>query len=147
MIEKVYSEPPKTVSEFTHIQRWEDDGGAMSEGGHPISRVAETNTSQSMGVEKNDLLYGEQNNTHSKGDKQLNPFVFFLASNTGRIVRIIGGLALVVWGRFGLSGTTALIVMLTGAVPLLAGTFDVCLFAPLFGAPMSGPKIRAEGKI
>jgi hypothetical protein len=28
-------------------------------------------------------------------------------------------------------------------VPLLAGLFDFCVFAPLFGAPLSGPKIRA----
>lgn len=77
----------------------------------------------------------------------MNPFVFFLASNTGRIVRIMGGLALVVWGRFGLSGTTALVVMLIAAVPLLAGTFDICVFAPFFGAPLSGPKIRANNKI
>ena len=74
----------------------------------------------------------------------MNPFVFFLASNTGRIVRIIAGLALVVLGRFGLSGMAALVVMLIGAVPLLAGTFDFCIFAPLFGAPLSGPKIRAS---
>jgi hypothetical protein len=25
----------------------------------------------------------------------------------------------------------------------VAGLFDFCVFAPLFGAPMSGPKIRA----
>jgi hypothetical protein len=29
-----------------------------------------------------------------------------------------------------------------GLVPLVAGLFDFCVFAPLFGAPMSGPKIR-----
>jgi len=72
----------------------------------------------------------------------MNPVVVFLASNTGRIVRIIGGLALVVLGRFGLSGTASLVVMFIGVVPLLAGTFDFCVFAPLFGAPLSGPKIR-----
>jgi len=143
LIEKVDPEPPKTVSELTHIQRWEDDGGAVSEGGNPISHAAETNTSQSMGVEKNYLLYFELHNNHSKGDKQVNPFILFLASNTGRIVRIMGGLALVFFGRFGLSGMTALVVMLIGVIPLLAGTFDFCVFAPLFGAPLSGPKIRA----
>jgi len=143
MTKTVDSEPPKTKSEFTHIQRWEDDGGTVSVGGHPISNVAETSTPQSMGLEKNDLLYVELNNDHSKGDQQLNPFVFFLASNTGRILRIMGGLALVVLGRFGLDGMTALVVMLIGVVPLFAGTFDFCVLAPLFGAPMSGPKIRA----
>jgi len=36
-----------------------------------------------------------------------------------------------------------IIVAVVGLVPLLAGLFDFCVFAPLFGAPMSGPKIRA----
>ncbi len=144
MIEKVDSEPQMTVFELTPIQRWEDDGGAVSEGGNPIiSRVAGAITSQSIGITKNNSLYVELKNSHSKGDKKVNPFVFFLASNTGRIARIMGGLALVVLGRFGLSGMTALVVMLLGVVPLLAGTFDFCVFAPLFSAPLSGPKIRA----
>ena len=73
----------------------------------------------------------------------MNPFVTFMASNTGRITRIVAGLALVVWGWFGLAGTTGTIVALVGLVPLLAGLFDFCVFAPLFGAPLSGPKIRA----
>ena len=139
MTKKVDSESPKTVSELTYIQRWEDDGGAVSLGGNLISNMAKTNSLQSVAVAKNDLLYGELNNNHS----QANPLVFFLASNTGRIVRILGGLALVVWGRFGLSGIAALVVALIGVVPLLAGTFDFCVFAPLFGAPLSGSKIRA----
>jgi len=36
-----------------------------------------------------------------------------------------------------------IIVAVVGLVPLLAGLFDFCVFAPLFGAPMSGPKIRS----
>jgi len=149
MTKTVDSEPPKTVSELTHIQRWEDDGGAVSEGGHPISRVAETNTHQVRSVAKNDLLYllyVELDSNHSKGNKQVNLFIVFLTSNTGRIVRIMGGLALVVLGRFGLSGLSgiaALVVMLIGVVPLLAGTLDFCVLGPLFGAPLSGSKIRA----
>ena len=144
MIEIVDPEPLKTISEFTHIYRWEDDGGAVFVGDNPIYNVVETSIPLSMGVEKNDLLYVELNKNHLKGDKEVNPFVFFLASNTGRIVRIIGGLALAVLGRFGLSGMNALVVILIGAVPLLAGAFDICVFAPLFGAPLSGPKIRAS---
>jgi len=108
--------------------------------------VAKTNTPQVRSVAKNDLLYVELDNNHSKGNKQVNSFIVFLASNTGRIVRIMGGLALVVLGRFGLSGTNSLVVMFIGVFPLLASTFDFCIFAPLFGAPLSGTKIRA-GKI
>jgi hypothetical protein len=73
----------------------------------------------------------------------MNPIISFLASTTGRIVRIVAGLALVAWGLWGLGGTTGIVVAVIGAVPLLAGAFDVCLFAPLFSAPLSGPRIRA----
>ncbi len=73
----------------------------------------------------------------------MNPFVSFMASTTGRIVRIVAGLALVAWGWFGLGGVTGIIVAVIGLVPLLAGVFDFCIFAPLFGNPMSGAKIRA----
>ena len=73
----------------------------------------------------------------------MNPFISFMASSTGRIVRIVAGLLLIVWGWFGLSGTTGTIVAVIGLVPLAAGIFDFCVLAPLFGAPFSGPKIRA----
>ena len=74
----------------------------------------------------------------------MNPFISFMASRNGRIVRIVVGLALVVWGFFGIDNvTTATIVLIIGLVPLAAGIFDFCVFAPLFGAPLSGPKIRA----
>ena len=70
MMETVDTEMLKTVSELIHILRWEDDGGAVSEGGHTIPRMAETNTSQSMSGAKNDSLYVELNNNHSKRDKE-----------------------------------------------------------------------------
>lgn len=73
----------------------------------------------------------------------MNPFISFMASTTGRIVRIVAGIALIAWGLWGLGGTTGVIVAVVGAVPLLAGVFDFCVFAPLFGNPLSGPKIRA----
>jgi hypothetical protein len=73
----------------------------------------------------------------------MNPFFSFMASSTGRIVRVVAGLILVVWGSFGLGGTTGMGTALIGLVPLAAGIFDFCVFAPLFGAPLSGPKIRA----
>ena len=73
----------------------------------------------------------------------MNPFVKFMASTAGRIVRIVAGIALIAWGLAGITGTAGIIVAIVGAVPLLAGLFDFCVFAPLFGAPLSGPKIRA----
>jgi hypothetical protein len=73
----------------------------------------------------------------------MNPFIKFMASTAGRITRIVAGLALMALGIFGLGGTGGLIVAVIGALPLIAGLFDFCVFAPLFGAPLSGPKIRA----
>ena len=73
----------------------------------------------------------------------MNPFVKFMASTTGRIVRIVAGLALIGWGLLGPGGTTGLIVAIVGLVPLAAGLFDFCVFAPLFGNPLSGRKIRS----
>lgn len=73
----------------------------------------------------------------------MNPFVKFMASATGRITRVVAGLALILWGLMALNGATGIVVAMIGLVPLLAGLFDVCLFAPLFGAPLSGSKIRA----
>lgn len=74
----------------------------------------------------------------------MNPFVSFMASTAGRVTRIVAGLVLVGIGLLALSGTAAIIVAVIGLVPLAAGLFDFCVFAPLFGAPLSGPKIRSE---
>ena len=74
----------------------------------------------------------------------MNPFVKFMASPTGRITRIIAGIVLIVlglWVVHSLAGSVILVIV--GLVPLLAGLFDFCVFAPLFGNPMSGPEIRA----
>jgi hypothetical protein len=73
----------------------------------------------------------------------MNPLVKFMASMPGRIVRIVVGAALLLWGFMGLEATTGIVVMVIGLIPLLAGLFDVCLIAPLFGAPLSGVRIRA----
>jgi len=73
----------------------------------------------------------------------MNPFITFMASPAGRIARIVAGIALIAWGLLGLGGITGIIVAIVGALPLLAGLFDFCVFAPLFGRPLSGPKIRA----
>jgi len=73
----------------------------------------------------------------------MNPFVSFLASGNGRIVRVLAGLALIVWGLFGLHGSAGMVVAVVGMVPFIAGIFDFCVFAPLFRMPLSGSKIRA----
>jgi hypothetical protein len=68
----------------------------------------------------------------------------FLASFAGRMVRVAAGTVLVAIGLLGLDGTAGVIVTVIGLVPLLAGTLDVCVAAPLFGAPFSGRRIRRQ---
>ncbi|MGC9468966.1 MAG: YgaP family membrane protein [Anaerolineae bacterium] len=75
----------------------------------------------------------------------MNPFVRFMASSTGRIVRIVAGIVLIVVGLWVIKGTGGIIVAVVGAVPLLAGIFDFCVFSPLFGGPFMGPDIRKNG--
>lgn len=66
-------------------------------------------------------------------------FARFMSSITGRAVRVVAGLALIVVAF----ATGAWIVAVIGLVPLAAGALDVCLFAPLFKAPFSGKAVRA----
>lgn len=72
----------------------------------------------------------------------MNPLVKFMASPAGRIARIVVGLALIAGGLFGLGGTAGLIVAVVGVLPLAAGALDICVLAPLMGAPLSGRDIR-----
>jgi hypothetical protein len=69
-------------------------------------------------------------------------FFDFIASPTGRAVRIVAGLILIVAGFWWVSGIGGWIVVIIGLVPLLAGTFDRCVFAPLFGLPFEGQNLR-----
>ncbi len=62
------------------------------------------------------------------------PLARFMSTTTGRAVRAVAGLALIIWGLA--AGIPALIVI--GLVPLAAGVFNVCLLAPLLKAPFSG---------
>lgn len=76
----------------------------------------------------------------------MNPFIAFMASGIGRLVRIVAGVALIAVGLLAVQGTTGIVIAVIGVVPLLAGLLDFCLFAPLFGCPLSGPRIRAGTK-
>jgi hypothetical protein len=73
----------------------------------------------------------------------MNPFCKFMASTNGRILRGVAGIIIIALGLFVIKGTGGIIVAIVGLVPALAGIFDFCVFAPLFGCPLSGPKIRA----
>ena len=59
--------------------------------------------------------------------------VQLMNSPGGRIARGLGGVALIAAGAAA-GGTGGLVLALVGLVPLAAGTFGVCLAAPLLGA-------------
>jgi len=68
---------------------------------------------------------------------------FFLGSTAGRLTRIGAGIVLVLVGILGLQATAGLVLAAIGLVPIAAGAFDLCLFAPIAGLPISGSKLRS----
>lgn len=69
-------------------------------------------------------------------------FAKFMTSMLGRSIRIVAGLALVVVGLLMIHGTAGIVLAVVGFVPLLAGIFNVCVFAPLFGGPFNGRNVQ-----
>ncbi len=68
--------------------------------------------------------------------------ICLLATPGGRLARIIAGVVLVLLGLVVLGGVGGIILALIGLVPLLAGLFDKCVFAPLGGLPFVGEALR-----
>jgi ABC-type protease/lipase transport system fused ATPase/permease subunit len=77
-------------------------------------------------------------------------FASFMSSAMGRILRMLVGLGLIGWGVFlsvtASNITVGIILAVVGLLPLVAGLIDVCVFAPLFGAPLSGAKVRVHAR-
>jgi hypothetical protein len=61
-----------------------------------------------------------------------------MAGTTGRLVRIIAGIVLILVGLLVVGDTAGIIIAVIGVLPILAGVLNVCLIAPLIGAPFSG---------
>lgn len=72
-------------------------------------------------------------------------FVKFMVSPAGRLIRAVAGIALIVVGLLVVKGTVGIVLAVVGVVPLAAGIFDLCIFAPPFGMSLSGGKVR-EGQ-
>jgi len=64
-------------------------------------------------------------------------FARFMASPTGRGIRIAAGLVMIVAGLV-IGSTGGFILAVVGLVPLLAGALDVCVIAPVLKAPFRG---------
>ncbi|MBL8152696.1 MAG: DUF2892 domain-containing protein [Anaerolineae bacterium] len=64
-------------------------------------------------------------------------FARFMAGPIGRLARIIAGVVLIVLGLQA-GGTGGIILAVVGVLPILAGVLNVCLIAPIIGAPFSG---------
>jgi hypothetical protein len=62
-------------------------------------------------------------------------FARFMSSLTGRLLRIVAGIALILIGLVSVHGTVGIILAIVGLVVLAAGSFNFCIFAPLFGGP------------
>ena len=75
----------------------------------------------------------------------MNP-IKLLVSPAGRILRVVAGAVIIVGGLSVVGGVVGAVLALVGLVPLLAGTFDLCVFAPLFGYAISGDRTRAAVK-
>ena len=76
-------------------------------------------------------------------------FVKFMGSQAGRVIRIVAGLALLAVGLLAVGllavgGTGGWVVAGIGLLPLAAGVFDLCIFAPLLGYPLGGKQLRAR---
>jgi hypothetical protein len=79
---------------------------------------------------------------HGQRRVLMNALFAFLASLAGRVVRLVAGLALILIGFLAVQGIWGWVLVVVGLVPLLAGLFDYCLFAPLAGLPFAGKALR-----
>ncbi len=66
-------------------------------------------------------------------------FAKFMAGPAGRILRIVAGVALILIALLMVADQTLSIVLIAlGVVFILVGVFNVCLIAPIIGAPFYG---------
>lgn len=71
----------------------------------------------------------------------------FLNSPAGRIVRVMVGVGFILWGAtLQADRTTGALLIVLGLVPLSAGAFDLCYLSALLGGPITGRRLREEGR-
>lgn len=67
--------------------------------------------------------------------------VYFLATGKGRFYRIVIGLNLLWLGAYVFAWPLGGWVMAIGAIPIISGALNICLFAPLIDEPVAGWKL------
>lgn len=67
--------------------------------------------------------------------------VYFLATGKGRFYRIVIGLNLLWLGAYVFEQPLGAWVMAVGAIPIITGALNICLFAPLVQEPLRGSKL------
>jgi hypothetical protein len=73
-------------------------------------------------------------------------FAQFMVTSAGRAIRVVAGVALIIWGYTQTGTTAGTVLMIIGLVPLIAGAFDLCLLGPLLGGPVRGVDVRRRTK-
>jgi hypothetical protein len=69
-------------------------------------------------------------------------FVNFMQSLTGRLLRVVAGAIVIAVGIWIVGGPWGIVLVVVGAVPLIAGATGICLLAPFFGYTLQGRKTR-----
>lgn len=64
-----------------------------------------------------------------------------MATSLGRGARVVLGIVLIVIG-VAVGGAAGLLIGVVGLVPIVAGVANVCLIAPVIGAPFRGGNAR-----
>lgn len=68
----------------------------------------------------------------------------FLPTPTGRVIRFVAGLALVVRGLRRRRTVGGVATLLVGLAPLSAGALDLCWLSAAVGGPLRGEDMRAR---
>ena len=66
--------------------------------------------------------------------------VQFLFSPVGRGIRAVLGIAILLWGFYGLAGIGRDVAVIVGVVFLLSGIINFCGLSPLLGGPFMGKR-------
>jgi hypothetical protein len=71
-------------------------------------------------------------------------FAKFMAGPIGRGVRVLAGIIVIALGLFAVQAPLSYVLLALGVVFVAVGVFNVCLIAPIIGAPFNGKATLAK---